>query len=1185
MNSRHFHTSFNTRTLCRLVLATAVAAGTVCAQTASTGALTVTVKDATGAVIPGASVRASNGAGVTRSQTTNAEGDYTFSLLPPGDYLVNISATGFRPVDVPGITVHVSETETLSRNLEVGQQQQQLQVTAEAAAIQTETSALGGVVDTREISAVPLATRNYTQILNLSAGVNTPVNNSSAVGIGIAGVFVNGGDDTSNTYQMDGVGISNYAGGAIGSTFYGTVAIPSLDALQEFKVQTSNFDASYGRTAGANVNVVTKSGSNQFHGSLFEFLRNDDLNSNLFFRNSSGQPRGVLKQNQFGGTFGGPIKKDKLFFFTSYQGTRQLNGVAVGAGSTTVTLPATLTNNRSAAALGAAFCPQNNPLGSPGYTYSHTFLGGAPNFPSNQVACDGSNINPVALALLNAQLPGGGGYIIPTPQTILNANTQQAVGFGSYSSPAIFNEDQALLNLDYIISQKHSLALKYYYAFGHTTDPFDGAEPPGSGYKSLSGNGTASGKLTTLVSNNIVNEARFSVFYIRASEQSQFPLTAAGIGLTPSSPFLPITPVFTINGLLTVGGTTIDANRSPQQVFEWSDQLSLTRGRNTFRFGYDETRVNWNICSCEKTRGTLTFQTWSDFLLGESAAQNGTSQSNIFSSSANVQPFSDPNLLRDNQLSAFAQDDIKVSSRLTLNLGLRWEYDGTTYDDNPLGGTNAVWSLFQATPYPSAAGTYAGFTVAQNYQGPLPAGVIRRSTNLLTYGHAPLHNFAPRTGFAWQPANTGDRLVVRGGAGYFWQLLPGQHFLDTLDGEPPLAAPLTYSAAANALATLANPFNPPVSINSFTPFLRTPTSSLSVTAVDPNLITPLTITYNMNIQYAILKTLILETGYIGTRGLHIETSEALNLPVLATAANPVNCGGPLGCITTNTSANAAQRVPVIGLGAGGLRLATNVGDSHYNALQVTLRKTFSHGVQFQGAYTFGKCMSDVDGGTTQTGQGGTANSNAGLQDRRQAYGECDYDRPQRFVLTYVYQFPDVHDARGLEGKLLSGWALSGVTTIQAGTPLTFTDTRAGAVYANVGTLRAQMCPGDTYGNILTPGGVEQNLNQYFNASAFCAPPVVGVVNGVGGATGYGDTGRGIVLGPGQNNWDVSLVKKTKVGGLSESAFLEFRSEYFNAFNHPQFSNPGTQVNSSSFGVITSETVGPRIIQFALRYAF
>jgi len=977
---------------------------------------------------------------------------------------------------------------------------------------------------------------------------------------------------------MDGVGISNFAGGAVGSAFYGTIAIPSPDALQEFKVQTSNYDASYGRTSGSTVNIVTKGGSNTFHGTLFEFFRNNDLNANLFFSNRTGQPRGVLKQNQFGGTIGGPVKKDKLFFFTSYQGTRQRNGVAAGVGNSTVVLPATLTDNRSAAALGAAFCPGNNPAGTPGFNYSRTFLGGV------QVACDGSNINPVALNLLNAKTNGA--YIIQSPQTILNPGTQAASGFSSYTIPASFNEDQALFNVDYMFSSRETIALKYYYSFGKTINPFQGSQPPGSGFSTLSGNNTFSGKISSVLSASVVNEARFSSYYIRAYEQTGYPITAPSVGVTPNTPANIIMPVVSITGLFSFGGSTIDANRSPQQIFEWSDEISWVKGRHNLRFGYNQSRFEWDICSCGKTRGSLTFQTWADFLLGMSAAQNGTAQSNIFSSSASGQPFTEPNFLRSNQLSLFAQDDYKVSSRLTLNLGLRWEYDGTVYDLRPNGGTNAVWSLLSSVPIPSAAGTYVGYTVPKDYKGPFPDGLVRRDNNLLTTGHAPLHNFAPRAGFAWQAPNTQDKLVVRGGYGWFWQVLPGQHYLDTLDGNPPLAAPVSRTGTVNSLATFAVPFNPPVAFDSFDTFLRTPTSSVAYTAVDPNLFTPLTMTWNMNLQYAFRPHLVLEVGYVGTRALHIETSEAKDIPVLASPSNPVNCGAPTGCITTNTAANAAQRLPVLGISPGGFRLASNVGDSNYNALQVTLRKSFSHGLQLQGAYTYGKCIGDVDGTTTQTGQGGSVNSNAGLLDRRQARGECDFDRPQRLVVNYTYQFPGFHNGHGFEGKALSGWGVSGVTTKQTGQPLTFTDSRAGAVYANVGTLRAQMCPGVSYADIQTSGGIESRLNNYFNSAAFCAPPIVGTVNGAGGATGYGNTGRSIVLGPGQFNFDFAVTKKTVVGGLHETGYLELRSEFFNTFNHPQFATPGVQVNApATFGVITATSVGPRIIQFALKYVF
>lgn len=1156
------------------------------AQTSATGALTVTATDASGAVIPDAKLSIVNDAGLTRTGTTNSAGNYTFSLLPPGNYKLSISAVGFRTLDVPSVAVHVTETETLTETLQVGEQQQQVQVTSQVETIQTETSTLGAVVNTRSINELPLATRNYTQLLSLSAGVVANVNDASSLGRGGQTFYTNGSDDVSNSYLMDGVNISNYASSTTQDaySFYGTISVPSADALQEFKVQTSNYDASYGRNTGASVNVVTKSGTNSIHGSLFEFFRNDDLNANTFFRNSTRQPRGVLKQNQFGGAFGGPIRKDKLFFFLSYQGTRQLNGIAP-QGSSGVTLPATLTDNRSAAPLGSAFCPGNNPTGSPGFKYSHTFLGGAPTYPNNQVNCDGSNINPIALALLNAKLPNGT-FVIPTPQTILNSGTSSAVGFSSFSIPAAFNEDQALFDVDYVISSKHSLALKYFYSFGTQNSPFGitAGEPPGGGNSSLSGNANYIAKVTSLLSNNIVNEGRFSIYYIRAELTPGDPLRAPALGVTPNYSGDLVMPVIAMTGLFSFGGSPVDGNRTPQLNFEWSDQLSWTHGPHTFRFGFDESRVNWDICSCGKTRGTLSFQTWSDFLLGQSAAQNGTPDSNLFATSASAQPSTEPNLLRENNLSAFAQDDYKVNQRLTLNLGVRWEYDGTAHDALSIGGTNPVFALFETVPIPPASGTYVGYTVAQDYQGPVPDGVIRRSTDLLTYGHAPFTNFAPRVGFAWQPIKSG-RLVLRGGYGIFYQTIPGQHFLDTLDGNAPLAAPIARTGPSNALATFAVPFNPAVTPGSFAPFLRTPTSSIGLIATDPNAITPATMSWNINVQYAVKPSLILEVGYVGNRAEHIFTSEAQNVPTLASASNPLNCAGPAGCITTNTSANAVQRVPVLGIGVGAFTMGTNAGDSHYNALQATLRKTFSHGLQFQASYTFGKCISDIFGAAFFTGQGGSVNVDRGYNNLGLNRAECDYDRPQRFVLNYSYSLPNYHEDRGLTGHLLSGWVFSGVAVVQTGLPMTFTDSRGGAVFGSVGTSLAQLCPGITYGNIPTSGSVQSRLNGYFNTSAFCAPPVIGVVNGVGGATGYGNAGRAILLGPVQDNWDMALSKRTIVGGLNESAYLEFRSEAFNAFNHPQFSNPGTVVGTAAFGVITTTSVGPRVFQLALRYAF
>jgi Carboxypeptidase regulatory-like domain/TonB-dependent Receptor Plug Domain/TonB dependent receptor len=1160
-------------------------------QSATTGALTVQVKDPGGAVIVGANVSVDNGAGTTRAGQTGADGSFTFTLLPPGTYTLTTSATGFQTLQQSSIVVDVTDTRVVTASLIVGAQEQKVTVNAGTEAIQTESSTLGGLVSGDTIVSLPLATRNYTQILSLSPGVTVSATNASAFGRGDQFIFANGMDDSSNTYMIDGAVASSYPSGTTGDYlgFYGSIAIPSPDAIQEFKVQTSNYDAEYGRTTGASVNLVTKSGSNNWHGTAFEFFRNTVLDANTYFANSTGQPRGVLNQNQFGGTVGGPVIKNKLFFFFSYQGTRQLNGVAY-QGSSAINLPPQLTDTRTAAALGAAFCPANNPVAS-----TETFsLTGTPNPATDQVACDGSNISPVALALLNYKLPNGT-YVVPSPQRILNQGQPNEVGFSTYSDPASFSGNQEMLNADYAIDTKNSLSLKYLYDFSPATAQFYGsgltaqsAEPPGGGNHSDSGAQNFVANWTRIISDNIINQFRYSNLYVRADLRPLWPVNGADIGMTPAAAYNPLTPDMVISSLgMTFGGISIDAVESPSTTYEWSDQLSWNYGRHSLRFGYDGSHVDWLVCSCGKSRGALTFQTFSDFLLGMSAAENGSVLSNVFASTASLQPFTNPNRIRENQTALFVQDDFKVNSRLTLNLGLRWEYMGWPYDANTTGGTDAYWSLLLASPIPPAGGTFQGLTVAKHFSGTVPQGAIRRSTNSLSATRSPLDNFAPRLGFAWQPLNANNRFVIRGGAGIFYQLIHGQQFLDEFGGEPPISAPFSQSAAANAAATLAIPFNPGVTPGTFNNFLRTPTSKIALNAINPDITTPMSFSWNLNIQYAFAPSWLLQVGYVGSRAQDIETGQAFDIPQLATATDPINCGGPAGCITTNTAANAIQRIPVLGFSPGGFNVGGNWGDSNYNSLQVSVKKDYSYGLHLQASYTYDKCINDVIGATLAgSGLGGSVNYDIGLQDLRVGRSQCGFDRPQRFVLNYVYNLPDFHSGNGFAGRALSGWGVSGVTTIQKGLPIQFTDTRAGAVYGSVGTAGANLCAGETKSDIFTSGSTTSRLNNYFNSSAFCVPPVVGVVNGMGGATGYGNLGSNVVLGPGQFNWDIGIIKNTKINWKVENSNLEFRAEFFNAFNHPQWSNPAANVASAgTFGVISSLSVGPRVMQFALKYSF
>src|SRR5499427_1268404 len=393
------------------------------AQTAGTGALSGTVTDSNGAVVSEVQIKVTSDAtGEIHTVTSHSSGAYVVPLLLPGTYTVEFAKSGFKTAVKSALEIIVTETARLDVQLEAGGVQEKVTITADAPLLQTESPALGRVTDRDLVNNLPLVTRNYTQIVTLSPGIAANVVNATDLGRGSGGLsqgnfraYGAGGAD--NNFQMNGVQINDLQASG---TFSGGVAVPNPDAIQEFKVQTGLYDASYGRNAGANVNVVTRSGSNEFHGNVFEFFRNDALNANDFFRNKAGQPKGVLKQNQFGFTFGGPVRKDKLLFFVSYQGMRQINGVGGGATANFFSPP--FTNDRSRAALGKLFGGQGG------------LFGGV------KVANDGSNISPQALALLNLKLPGGQ-FAIPTPQLINPAQSFALQGFSAFSTPATFNED------------------------------------------------------------------------------------------------------------------------------------------------------------------------------------------------------------------------------------------------------------------------------------------------------------------------------------------------------------------------------------------------------------------------------------------------------------------------------------------------------------------------------------------------------------------------------------------------------------------------------------------------------------------------------------------------------------------------------------------------------------------------
>ena len=1191
------------------------------AQTAGTGALKGTVTDSSGAVVPNATVTATSlDTGQARTATTASDGVYTISLLPPGQYKVRFEANGFKPVEIPSATINVTETAVLDRALEVGAQTQTVTVEGEVETIQTASSALGTVVGTTAVLALPLNTRNYTNLLTLSAGANAGVTNATFTGKGGTLIAVNGGGTAQNTYLQDGVAINNWFSfntGAEGVEF-GSFAIPIPDAIEEFKIQTSTYDAGYGRNPGANVNVITKSGTNNFHGSAFEFFRNTALNANDWIRNFQGLSKPVLNSNQFGGTFGGPIKKDKFFMFVSYQETRQKNGI-VGYGSSTATLPPIPLGNRGTCpvgftspsqcdpagqtfipALAAAVCPANHK----GVT-ADTAQAGTVN-----VVCPGSpggnalfNINPVAISLLQAQLPGGG-YLIPSSGTA-NYVTQ------TFTDPASFSDHNGMGNFDYVINSKHTLSARYDYEQDPTNSPFPtlnitliGNTFPGSPVVTTKWNHAAILKLTSILSNNLVNEARVAYQRNVTIDSYSNPFTDSQFGITPLNPGYDHLSYFTVgsgSGGFSFGPHYFFDGVFPENQYEVSDQISWTQGKHSLRSGVEYERIQLSRSYPGNQGGNPTFPRFADFLIGRCAAgspgcllSNGGQASNLTTAGGFASPTAAYDyLIRANEMNAFIQDDFKLNSRVTLNLGIRWEYDGLPYlkDGNY---TNFWLGLPGANSFPGGspqAGTLAGFVVPSNYNGPLSAELTQGSNKCATLHCAPWDNFAPRIGFAWQPLSS-NRWVVRGGAGFFYDLIGGQIFAD---GNPGVTAPGEVSPVTPPSgATLADPWVLPAVIPGPAGtygfplrWVNTATfanSGLSETIVQQNLQTPLTYEWNLNTQYEFHRNWVLELGYVGSHGIHQigqsrsgaqgqgTTVQGFNLAPLV-GAGCTSCA--LTGVTTNSVLDVPARVPYLGLSPTDAIIAST-SSYVYNSLQATVRKQLSYGLQLQGSYTWSRAFIALP-----------------FFVNTPPYDVISYEpnnnyRPQRFVLNYVWNLPLRHET-GWRGTLADGWSVSGVFTMQDGTPLTITDGTGGSIFfgGQGANSTAQLCPGMTYANLLTGGSLTQRVTGgltpggvgYLNGKAqgvLCAPPAIG--NG----TGFGNMGGGAVLGPGQNNWDMSLAKSF---AIREGQSLQFRSEFFNAFNHAQFSNPTTVASAPNFGQISTTSVSPRIIQLALKYLF
>jgi hypothetical protein len=1104
-------------------------------QTANTGAIAGTITDSSKAVVEGASVKVTDVAtGESRTVLSSANGAYIVSLLSPGTYRLQVTKSGFKMTASSDIPVHVTETAVVNLQLTVGAAAETVYVTGIGEALKTEDAVLGQVVDQKQVASLPLVTRNYTQILGLSTGVSAEVFNAGEIGRGGVDdyVVVGGSSQLDNNFQMNGVQINDAEGSG---HFSGGTATPNPDSIQEFKVQTGQYDASAGRNSGANVNVVTKGGTNEWHGNLWEYFRNEDLNANTYFRNEAGQPRGRLRQNQFGLTLGGPIKRDKLLFFASYQGTKQQNGIDTNC-SSTVILPVLTGTDRSAAALAASVGPA-------------TAFGG---YDIAGRLVTASNVSPQALAFFNFTLPNGQ-YLVPDPQQIkTDPATGLPEGFSSISVPCPYNETQFITNLDWLQNSKSTFQMRFFFAASQATyalPPLLADALPGDPAKIPGNFRNFSLTHTYVFTNHLVNQAEIGFHRTVAGQNQSSPYSYSDIGITAYAPEL----TGAGPGLAVLGGFYSGAAQTvvdTQNTYTYQDMLSWVHGRHSLRFGAGLGRAQLIFSGPYTFPGYMFFFNYPGLMLGQ----------------APLNPFETEDIAgslnrswREWDYNVFVQDDIKLTSRLMVNLGFRFDHLGLPGE---VHGENSSWDISQLDPNPPAGGSLAGMVVSNNFPGTLPAGVVT-SGNDLGIKKPGQNTLNPRIGFAWTLPGT-NRFVLRGGYGAYHQKITNQPFIQQLGNAPFNMVQVQVPAFTSSFA---NPFPPdPGAFPQFPPY--SPSTTFSPETMAENFRAPVWQKYSLSLQSQLAKDLVLEVGYAGGRGTHLLLVRNWDQPALASPENPIRGE------TTNTLANIQLRVPYEGFSAGSAAIIQPTGFAWDNALQVSLSKRFSHGLQFLASYTFSRDLSNGYGAAT--GYNG-AEQIGDQNNPRRDYGPDYFIRPHRFVFSEVYELPGPKNLRSLAGETLGGWKLSGVATVQTGHRLslaTYTSTNVYGASVDV----ANLVPGC---NVDTSGSTTKRLNNWFNTSCLAPYPVVGA----DGSTGWGNGGIGISNGPGQFNIDMSLGKMFPLKWPHEGTNVEFKTEFFNILNHPIFSDPDFYTSDTTFGYITGLASNPRIIQFALKLSF
>jgi hypothetical protein len=1175
------------------------------------GAIVGLVRDESGAVVVAAKVTVTDTArGSQVTVSTNDAGEYVASPLRIGHYTVTVEKQGFKKEIAGPIEVNIQDRVAVDVKLQAGALAETVTVTGQASQLETETSELSQLVDQRRINALPLNGRNYAQLALLGTGT-APAEPGSRVET-TYGFSANGARSLQNNFQLDGIDNNANLGDVLNGSAY--VIQPSVDAIAEFKVETNSYSAEFGRGNGAIMNAVIKSGSNQFHGDVFEFLRNEKFDAINPFDIFGQQP---YKQNQFGFTLGGPIVKNKTFFFGDYEGERirqalpQLVSVPTQAELVNGDFSSILQLGNPAPAVDS----NGNPTGQTALDCSGnpTYVGEIFNSRLAQMGTAAANANPNGLCGVPIGVAGGVptnifpvGSVDPLAARLAALfPTPNAPQFGDnafLSDPKRSETDNKFdVRIDQTISQKDNFFVRFSY--GDSKDflpsPFNNALDGGSfqdGYSQNSAQGLAASEIHTFRP-NLVNEFRFGFNHLNShrfnlnyntnvSSQLGFPGVPFGpnIGGLPSISFS--------DGTQAIGSSGYLPSIERQNSYVFSDNLSWTRGPHSMKVGGELRFEQFTIYQPAAPRGSMNFG--SDFTDNPASPGNGGESIATFLLGIpdGGQITSLHNVDYRRQIYAFyALDDWKVNRRLTLNLGLRYEFFSTIKETNNQQSTFdfATQSLIQPK------GQNAQLTPT------LASELSIQSTGSRGLINPDLNNFAPRIGLAYQISS---KLALRTGYGIFYGGQENGPFSNPSPGfNPPFFSTQVFNtscSAASASSSLDCSIpNLNVLANGFPSNSLSDPNTPSLYSLDPRLVTPYTQQWHLGFEYQLPAETVLEITYGGSRGLKLfgfyNGNQAVPTTDSTVAMAPRRPGhnnnwpGAAGPCDLNP-ADFGNCNPALDTGIATLRSNTF---SNYNSLQARLEKRFTHGLQFEAAYTYAHALDNASSASL-----GSVN-NGDFQDQRfpnQNYANADFDIRHRFVFSYVYELPFGRgkflggDASGFLNQIIGNWQMAGVVSAATGNYYTATDIQPVANADCGGTVGFYCSRPNIVGD---PNAHPCVAGTLFNTCAFAHNLVAGT---------FGNAGRNIIKGPGYKTWDMSLVKQFPI---REQMHLEFRAEFFNLLNHvnylfeqsgaisseptaleldPNNINTSQNPNLSPFGYAQASRP-PRQIQFALKFYF